>query len=248
MPTPESWKYRVWYTSCKGENSPAAQLECANFNLEDWPRLSRYAEANKCLPAGKKNEKRVVFMGDSITDGWSKVDMGGFFPGKPYINRGIGGQTTAHMLVRFRQDVIALQPKVIVMLAGTNDIGGNAGPASIDEIENNLASMAELAKANGIKVVLASVLPVTAAILDSNGKPKFSPSERRIRMIVQLNEWIAAYAKKQRHVYLDYFTALVDPTGALKVEDTNDGLHPNAAGYAVMAPLAEKAIAKALRK
>lgn len=248
VPTPPDWKFPVWSAACANAGDVATQLACANFNLEDWPRLSRYAEANKCVPTLAKGERRVVFLGDSITDNWSRPGMGGFFAGKPYINRGIGGQTTAHMLLRFRPDVIALQPKVVVILAGTNDIGGNSGPATLQDIQNNLASMADLARANGIRVVLASVPPVTNAVLNAQGKPVFMSSERRILMIPQVNAWLKDFAKSKGHVYLDYFAALADTKGVLQTVYTYDGLHPNAQGYGVMAPLAEAAISRALKK
>ena len=191
----------------------------------------------RCLlpPAG---EKRVVFMGDSITDAWGR-NYGKFFPGKPYVNRGISGQTTPQMLIRFRPDVIALKPKAVVILAGTNDISGNTGPATLEEIEGNLTSMAELAKANGIKVVFSSVMPVTDAI-----KPQ---TERRPpEKIKALNAWIKDYAAKTHAVYLDYYSAMVDDKGMLKTELTYDGLHPNDAGYQLIEPLAQKAIDAAL--
>lgn len=246
VPTPEAWNFPVWHSPCKSAGSEATQLACAYFNLEDWPRLGRYADANRCVPAARKDERRTVFIGDSITDNWSKKDRGGFFPGRPYINRGIGGQTTGQMLLRFRPDVIALQPKVVVILAGTNDIGGNSGPATVQDIQNNLASMADLADANGIAVVLASIPPVTGAVLAADGKPKFLPTERRIAMTKEINNWMAGYAKQKGYVYLDYFRALADRDGKLRTSYTYDGLHPDAKGYGVMAPLAEAAITMAL--
>jgi len=190
----------------------------------------------------------VVFLGDSITDLRVHPEFGGFFPGKPYIGRGIGGQTTPQMLIRFRPDVIALHPKVVVILAGTNDIAGNTGPMTLEEIEGNLASIAELGRANGIRVVLSSVLPVSNYGHDREGKPIDMRIKRMPEKILELNAWIKKYAADSGHVYLDYFPAMVDETGLLKKELSEDGLHPNAAGYAVMAPLAEKAIAAALKK
>src|SRR6266566_3598189 len=148
-----------------------ARLEAQEKRLKDWPDLARYREANARVTAPVKDEQRVVFMGDSITDMWALPRFGGFFPGKPYIDRGISGQTTPQMLVRFRSDVIALQPKVVVILAGTNDIAGNTGPITLEETEGNLASMAELARANGIRVVLSSVLPVSNYGHDREGHP-----------------------------------------------------------------------------
>jgi lysophospholipase L1-like esterase len=178
-------------------------------------------------------------MGDSITDGWGRR-YGKFFPGKQYLNRGISGQTTPQMLIRFRPDVIAHKPEAVVILAGTNDIAGNTGPMSLEDIQGNLQSMAELAKANGIRVVLASVLPVSDYLRPQTGR---RPPEK----INALNAWIKDYAAKNGHVYLDYYSAMLDDKGVLKQELTYDGLHPNEAGYEVMGPLAEKAIARALR-
>lgn len=210
-------------------------LERARTTLQDWPNLARYHEDNAKL-ASKENE--VVFMGDSITDGWGRR-YGEFFPGKAYVNRGISGQTTPQMLIRFRPDVIDLKPKVVVILAGTNDIAGNTGPMSLEQIEENLMSMSDLARFHNIKVVLSSVMPVTDAI-----KPQ---TERRPpAQIVALNDWMKKYAADNGLVYLDYYSAMADENGMFKKDLTYDGLHPNAAGYAVMGPLAEKAIEKAL--
>jgi lysophospholipase L1-like esterase len=213
----------------------------------DWPNLARYSEHNKKVQPPTKTEQRVVFMGDSITDSWDDPVYGGFFPGKPYINRGISGQTTPQMLIRFRPDVLAMKPKVVVILAGTNDIAGNTGPMTLEMIEDNLKSMAELASANGIRVVLASVLPVSDYEL-RDGKTITQTVRRPPAQILALNTWIKAYAKANRHVYLDYFSAMVDVRGFLTDELSNDGLHPNAQGYAVMAPLAEAAIAMSLKR
>ena len=211
----------------------------------DWPNVGRYRDANRALAAPAAGESRVVFMGDSITDAWPQPRYGEFFTGKPYVGRGISGQTTPQMLIRFRPDVIALKPKVVVILAGTNDIAGNTGPMTDEEIEANLASMAELAKANGIRVVLASILPVSAYHTVANGIPQ--TTLRPMARILALNEWIKQYAASERHVYLDYFSAMVDSTGLLREELSADDLHPNAKGYAVMGPLAEAAIKQALR-
>ncbi len=172
--------------------------------------------------------------------------FGGFFPGKPYVDRGISGQTTPQMLIRFRPDVIALKPKAVVILAGTNDVAGNTGPMSLEEIEGNLESMSQLAHANGIRVVLASVLPVHDAGHRPDGSAIVVTERRPPAKILALNEWIKNYAAKHGDVYLDYFSAMVDERGFLKKELSEDGLHPNKAGYAVMAPLAEKAIVNAL--
>jgi len=204
----------------------------------DWPNVARYREDNALLEPPKADETRVVFMGDSITDGWGR-EKSVFFPGKPYINRGISGQTTPQMLLRFRPDVIALKPRVVVILAGTNDLAGNTGPASLADIEGNLSSMTELAQANGIKVVLASVLPVN----DYN-EPR--TADRPPEKILELNGWIKAYAKRKSVVYLDYHSAMLDDNHALKGSLSGDGLHPNADGYAIMAPLAQRAIEQAL--
>jgi lysophospholipase L1-like esterase len=216
--------------------------------LQDWPNLARYRDANSHLAAPGKEEKRVVFMGDSITDSWQEPRFGGFFPGKPYVDRGISGQTTPQMLIRFRPDVIALAPKAVVILAGTNDIAGNTGPMTLEDIEGNLQSMAELAKANGIRVVMASVLPVSDYGHNNDGRPLNMTNGRPPAIILALNVWIKKYAEEHHEVYLDYFSAMVDDKGFLKNELSQDGLHPNAAGYAVMAPLAEAAIAKALKQ
>jgi lysophospholipase L1-like esterase len=208
--------------------------------VTDWPNLARYHDANATLAPAASSENRVVFMGDSITDAWGR-QHGQFFPGKPYVNRGISGQTTPQMLIRFRPDVIALKPKVVVFLAGTNDIAGNTGPMTLEAIEDNLASMAELAQANNIKVVLGSVLPVCDYI-----KPQ---TERRPpAKVIALNAWIKDYAAKNGFIYLDYYSAMLDDKELFRKELTYDGLHPNDAGYEVMEPLAEKAIAAALGK
>jgi lysophospholipase L1-like esterase len=216
-----------------------------DVRLRDWQNLARYRDANRALAAPAAGESRVVFMGDSITDAWPQPRYGEFFSGKPYVGRGISGQTTPQMLIRFRPDVIALKPKVVVILAGTNDIAGNTGPMTDEEIEANLASMAELAKANGIRVVLASILPVSAYHTAANGIPQ--TTSRPMARILALNEWIKQYAAGERHVYLDYFSAMVDSTGLLREELSADDLHPNAKGYAVMGPLADAAIKQALR-
>ena len=217
-----------------------SQLQRAHQALNDWPNLGRYRDANAKTQPPAPGENRVVFMGDSITDGWGK-GQAPFFPGKPYINRGISGQTTPQMLVRFRPDVIDLKPKLVVTLAGTNDLAGNTGPETLQNIEDNLASMSELAKANGIRVVIASVMPVCDYL-----KPQ--TARRPPQQITALNEWIKAYSTKNGFGYLDYYSAMVDSSGMFKKELTYDCLHPNDAGYAVMQPLAEQAVAEALRK
>ncbi len=224
------------------------QLDRAENRLKDWPQMSRYRDANAKLGAPAKTETRVVFMGDSITDLWDDKGYGGFFTGKPYANRGISGQTTPQMLIRFRPDVIALQPKAVVILAGTNDIAGNTGPVALNFIQDNLATMAELARAHGIRVVLASLLPVSDYERDKTGKEIVQTVRRPPAQIKALNEWMKQYAAQHGHTYLDYYSAVKDDKEMLKDELSDDGLHVNAAGYAVMAPLAEQAISAALKK
>jgi lysophospholipase L1-like esterase len=223
------------------------QLDWETGRLRDWAQLDRHREANANLPRPVKDEIRVVFMGDSITDGWSNPQYGGFFPGKPYVNRGISGQTTPQMLVRFRPDVIDLEPQVVVILAGTNDIAGNTGPMTLEQIEGNLTTMTELARAHGIRVVLSSVMPVRDGVINKEGERLVQTKKRPPESITALNDWIKKYAAENQLVYLDYFSALVDDQGFLKAEVTYDGLHPNAQGYIVMAPLAEKAIQASLK-
>ncbi len=213
-----------------------AQIARDKKTLDDWPALARYSDDNaKVAPPAN-----VVFMGDSITDAWIKRSPKYFTDHPTYADRGISGQTTPQMLIRFRPDVIALKPKVVVILAGTNDIAGNTGPMTLEMIEDNFRSMAELAKANGIRVVMSSVMPVCDYI-----RPQ---TERRPpAKIIALNEWIQNYSAQNKLVYLDYYSAMIDDQKMLKKEITYDGLHPNEAGYAIMEPLAEKAIASALR-
>lgn len=207
-----------------------------NIQGQDWANLKRFQEENAKIAAPAKGEKRVVFMGNSITEGWIR-NCPDFFS-KNYINRGIGGQTTPQMLIRFRQDVIELHPKVVVILAGTNDIAGNTGPSTLEMIENNLASMAELAKANGIKVILCSVLPA----YDYPWRKGLKPAEK----IIKLNQWIEQYAKKNKMIYLNYYSSFADERKGMKAEYSGDGVHPNKAGYEIMIPLVEAAIKKAL--
>jgi lysophospholipase L1-like esterase len=215
------------------------QLARDEKTLKDWPNLGRYREDNGKLAAPTGREKRVVFMGDSITDAWGRK-YGKFFPGEPYVNRGISGQTTPQMVLRFRPDVIDLHAAVVVILAGTNDIAGNTGPESLEEIEGNMADMVQLAQANKIKVVLSSVMPVCDYIRPQTER---RPPEK----ILALNAWLQDYAKAHKLVYLDYYSALIDDQKMLKKELTYDGLHPNDAGYAVIEPLASEAIYKALK-
>jgi lysophospholipase L1-like esterase len=232
-------------SNCPDLTDLEKKLGSLNDRLADWAQLARYREANTMAKAPAPGELRVVFMGDSITDIWQNPQAGGFFPGKPYIDRGIGGQTTPQMLLRFRPDVIALAPRVVIILAGTNDIAGNTGPMTLEETEGNLASMSELAHVHGIRVVLASVTPVND-VTTAEGKKLIQTERRPPEKILALNEWIKKYAADHSDVYLDYFPAMTDEKGLLKTALTDDGLHPNAAGYAVMAPLAERAIQQAL--
>jgi lysophospholipase L1-like esterase len=219
----------------KWRESKAATLR------DDFGEVARYREANAALKPPAPGENRVVFFGDSITSMW-KIDE--YLPGKPYINRGLGGQTTPQMLIRFRQDVIDLHPKVVVILAGTNDIAGNTGPMRVEDIEANYASMAELARANNIRVVFSSVLPVHNYTPQSLNFFAGRPAEK----ILGMNRWLTSYvAEHPDCLYLDYFSAMVDDKGLLKRDLADDGLHPNAAGYKIMAQLAESAIEKALK-
>jgi lysophospholipase L1-like esterase len=206
---------------------------------DDFGQLERYRAADAALPAPAAGENRVVFFGDSITDIWH-LDQ--YFPGKPYVNRGIGGQTTPQMLVRFRQDVIDLHPKVIIILAGTNDIAGNTGPMRLEDIEANYASIAELARAHEISLIYSSVLPVH----DYTPRSHDFFAQRSPEKILALNRWLKNYCAANGCLYLDYFSALVDDKGLMKKDLADDGLHPNAAGFKVMAPLAEAAIEKVL--
>jgi lysophospholipase L1-like esterase len=212
----------------------------ANVFFNDFGELARYRAANAALRPPAAGENRVVFFGDSITDIW-KLDES--FPGKPYVNRGIGGQTTSQMLVRFRQDVINLKPKVVVILAGTNDIAGNTGPISNEDIEANYSDFAELAKAHNIRLIFSSLLPVS----NYTERSKDFFAQRPMSRILELNKWLKDYCEKNHLMYLDYFSALVDEKGMLKRDLADDGLHPNKAGFAIMAPLAEKVIDKALK-
>jgi lysophospholipase L1-like esterase len=242
----------------QGQPTPAAdcsqlpvmtqRLEADQKRLQDWPAMARYRDANSQLAPPAKSEARVIFMGDSITDFWTDPEYGGFFPGKSYVDRGVSGQTTPQMLVRFRPDVIALQPKVVVILAGTNDISGNTGPMPLSATEDNLATMAEIARVHDIHVVLASLTPVSDYGHGRDGAPINQTTRRPPEKILGLNVWIKQYAASNGHTYLDYFSAMVDDQGFLKKELSVDGLHPNGPGYAVMAPLAEQAIRAALKK
>ncbi|RTZ03261.1 acylhydrolase [Flavobacterium sp. GSP6] len=207
------------------------------IQAQDWPNLSKYQEQNVALKPPAAGQQRIVFMGDSITEFWSATNSE-YFSGKPYINRGISGQTTPQMLIRFRADVIALQPAAVLILAGINDIAGNTGPTTLDRIENNIISMVELAQANQIKIILCSVLPA----FDFPWKPNQNPAEK----VMELNQLLKKYADANGIIYLDYFSAMVDESNGLKAAYSGDGVHPNKLGYQVMAPLAEKAIAQVL--
>ena len=204
---------------------------------QDWPYLNKYRKANALLEKPASGENRIVFMGDSITEFWDTVDPE-FFQGKSYINRGISGQTSPQMLVRFRADVINLKPAVVVILAGGNDIAGNTGPATLEMIQNNIFSMAELAKTHHIKVILCSVLPANYFY--------WKPTEKPADTIIALNEILSNYAAANNLLYVDYYSAMADEHKGLKAEYADDGVHPNKAGYQVMAPLVDKAIALAL--
>ena len=209
--------------------------------MRDYAQLAQYRAADSALKPPAAGEQRVVFIGDSITNNW---DLDKYFPGKPYVNRGIGWQNTAQMLLRFRQDVINLHPRVVVILGGTNDISGAYGLMSLEDIESNYQSMAQLARSNGIEVIFASVLPVhnyTPVALDMYAT---HPPEK----ILALNRWLQEYCQANGYVYLDYHQALVDEKGLMRKDFSEDGCHPNATGYHVMAPLAEAAIAKALTR
>jgi lysophospholipase L1-like esterase len=205
---------------------------------QDWANLKKYQAENASLSTSKDPE-RVVFMGNSITEFW-KSSSPGFFAENGYINRGISGQTTPQMLIRFRQDVVALSPKVVILLCGINDIAGNTGPSTLEMIEDNISSMVEIARSNGINVVLSSVLPA----YDFPWKPGLEPAGK----VVALNVWIKSYAASHKLIYVDYFTPMADERKGLKATYTKDGVHPTTEGYAVMEPLAKKGIALALKQ
>lgn len=208
------------------------------INSQDWANLNRYKDENTNIPIASNEEDRVVFMGNSITEAWSEF-CPDFFENKSFINRGISGQTTPQMLIRFRQDVVSLTPKIVIILAGTNDIAGNTGPSTLNMIMNNIKSMTEIAISNKISVILSSVLPV----YDYPWEPGLAPNEK----IPVLNKMIEQYADENGILYLDYFSAMVDNRNGLKDEYTYDGVHPNEAGYRIMGPLAEDAIQKTIK-
>ena len=217
----------------------AKQMAAMQKKLDDWPQLGRYREADATLAAPAADETRVVFYGDSITDAWAQ-HPDWFFPGKPYVGRGISAQTTPQMLVRFEQDVVHLKPAVVVILAGTNDIAGNTGPSSPQMIEDNFESMIAIARANGIRVVVSSILPADHYIW----RPDVQPAEQ----IREMNRRLKAMSVREGVVYLDYYSEMVNEKGGLDPELAKDGVHPTQKGYAIMSPLAEKAIAEALAK
>lgn len=218
--------------------SLAAAAAYAQQNT-DWPNLKRYEEANSKVPPPAAGEKRVVFMGNSITDAWITSDSA-FFAGKPYYDRGISGQTTPQMLVRFREDVINLKPAVVVILAGINDIAENTGPNKLENVLGNIQSMVEMARAAHIKVVISSLLPANRL----SWRPSITPTEK----VIQLNKMLKDYADANKVVYLDYYSAMVDSEKGLPKNLSNDGVHPTLEGYKVMEPLAEKAIDEALKR
>jgi lysophospholipase L1-like esterase len=218
----------------------AKQIATMEKKLDDWPQLGRYRAENTALAAPAVGEKRVVFYGDSITDGWGRrPNTGTFFPGKPYVNRGISGQTTPQMVVRFRQDVIDLKPVAVVILAGTNDVAGNTGPMTPEMTMENFASMIDLAKANGIKVIVTSITPA----YDYPWKKGMEPAGK----IKALNAMLKAYCDTSGVTWVDYYSALVDEKGGMKDGTSFDGVHPNAVGYAIMGPLAQAGIDKTLK-
>jgi lysophospholipase L1-like esterase len=220
-------------------NPDKARADRLQARLTDFPTLVRYHDANAKLGPPAKDEQRIVFFGDSITDGW-KLDQ--YFPGQPYVNRGIGGQSTYHMLLRFRPDVIDLKPKAVVILAGTNDISSTTEQYKLETIKSNFLSMADLAQANGIRVVIASITLVSDYNKDKSGAAVVRTVLRPPAMIGELNAWLKDLCDKRGFVYLDYFSALADEKGMLKEDLAKDGLHPNEKGYEVMTPLARAAI------
>lgn len=228
-------------TSCDALAAALRPLANNDARLRDWANVARYKQANTTVSSAE-----VVFMGDSITDAWPQPRYN-FFPGKNYVGRGISGQTTPQMLIRMRPDVIALKPKVVVFLAGTNDIAGNTGPMTDDEIAGNIASMAEIAAANNIKVVLGSILP-TSNYHQAPNQAAPQTVQRPLARIRALNDWMKQYAAEKGHIYLDYFSAMIDDKGMLRTELSGDDLHPNAEGYAIMGPLAQAAIDRALAR
>ena len=204
----------------------------------DWPNLSRYQDENRSVRLPEKGKQRVVFMGDSITEEWSNL-YPDYFDTKGYINRGIGGQTTPQMLIRFKPDVIDLEPDIVVILAGTNDIAGNTGPSNVKMITDNIFSMAELARAHQIKVVLSSILPVFE--YEWAKEIKDVPAT-----IDSVNDELKKYVNDHGLVYLDYFSSMVDERKGLNKDYTYDGVHPNQDGYILMSSLAQKVLSRLL--
>ena len=230
-----------WAQAVAAPDATTTELVAAKAKLEDWPQLGRYRAEDEALAAPASGEQRVVFYGDSITDAWGRrPGTGDFFLGKPYVNRGISGQTTAQMVVRFEQDVVHLKPAVVLILAGTNDVAGNTGPMTADMTLDNFAAMAAIAKSNGIKVVIASITPASAY----PWKPGVHPADAIRAINVRLKEMCA----REGLVYVDYYTPMTNAAGGLDAELAKDGVHPTAKGYEIMGPLAEKGIASALAK
>jgi len=256
-PTPSDWKYPVWPSGC-GRFQGDERAACLKFNAEDYGRLARFAAANAALPPAQRG--RVVFFGDSITDNWGAPSYGGFFPGQPYVNRGIGGQATSQMLLRFRADVLALHPAAVVILAGTNDISRATGAMTAEMVQFNLMAMTQLAQANGIKAVLCSILPTDDTPMPSpgagrgggapqqapaGGAPRRKNSEMRPPSdITRLNAWMKDFAAKSGAVYVDYYSAVVDADGMFRDGLSRDGVHPTPDGYAIMAPMVQAALKK----
>jgi len=221
--------------------TPEKQIATMQAKLDDWPALGRYKAENAALAPPAAGEQRVVFYGDSITDAWGgRPGTGTFFPGEPYVNRGISGQTTPQMVVRFHQDVVNLRPKVVVILAATNDVAENTGPMTPEMTMDNFRAMVEIARANGIKPVITSILPAG----DFPWRKGMEPAPK----IRALNDRLQAWCKAEGIAWVDYYSAMADANGAMKPGLSVDGVHPNAAGYAIMAPLAEAGIQKALGK
>lgn len=218
-------------------------LESVKADMDDWPQLTYYKQANAQLAPLTADESRVIFLGDSITEQWFSPKFVGLFTDKSYIGRGISAQTTPQILLRLRVDVIALKPKIMVFLAGTNDIGSNTGPISLEQTQDNIASIAELATLHNITVVLSSVLPTSNYHFDGKDPRGPQTTRRPLEKIRSLNEWLKDYCEHQGHTYVDYYSALVDENGMLKAELSDDDLHPNQAGFKIMTRLVEGAIA-----
>jgi lysophospholipase L1-like esterase len=250
LPSPPGWPSPSAVTAARAvpECAPLLQvIDRMQDLIKYWPNFERYRSANAALASPPPGQKRVVFLGDSITDQWDDPAWSsGFFPGQPYLNRGINGQTSAQMLARFRPDVIRLQPEAVVILAGTNDIASIFPEPALPVIRDNLTSMVELARANGIRVVLASLLPVHDYSKRPDGTVRLQVPRRPTASLLAINAWIKAYAEESGAVYLDYYSAMVDERGWLKADLSDDGIHPNAKGYEVMTPLAARAVAAAL--